>query len=40
MKKTLFSMLALLTTFTISAGTASFATIGVEEMPESMKKSR
>lgn len=37
MRKSILSMLALLT---INASTTSFATIGLEEMPESMKKSR
>ncbi|MEQ6930069.1 hypothetical protein [Clostridium perfringens] len=40
MRKLILSMLALLTTLTINASTTSFATIGLEEMPESMKKSR
>ena len=40
MRKSILSMLALLTTLTINASTTSFATIGLEEMPKSIKKSR
>ncbi len=40
MKKTILSMLALITTLTINTSTTSFATIGLEEIPKSMKKYR
>ena len=39
-KKYIGCLLLLLTTMVKTSGTASFFSVGVEEMPESMKKGR
>lgn len=40
LKKYLGSFILMLSVFVVNAGNASIAAIGIEEMPESIKKSR
>ncbi|MGG5460148.1 hypothetical protein [Clostridium sp. B9] len=40
MKGKIFSILSVLSVLLINAGTTSFATVGLEDMPESLKKNR